>query len=110
MRRKLVFGVIGGFLVAVVAGLPANLPACHQGSSSHSHHSHQSLEAAFHKMDVNHDGILTESEFVAAHHKMNTSQAAARYEQLAAKGGTTKRNGVRGMTLAQFKAAHTARH
>jgi hypothetical protein len=68
------------------------------------------LEAAFDKMDVNHDGILTEREFVVAHHKKGTAQAAARYEQLAAKGGITKRKGVRGMTLAQFKAAHTARH
>jgi Ca2+-binding EF-hand superfamily protein len=105
MRRKLVCG-IGCFLVAVMAGLPANVPA----SSSHSHHAHQSLESAFHKMDVDHDGILTEREFVAAHHKKGTAQAAARYEQLAAKGGITKRNGVVGMTLHQFKAAHTARH
>ena len=105
MRRYLVWG-IGCCLVTVMAGLPASVPA----SSSHSHHSHQSLESAFHKMDVNHDGILTKREFVAAHHKKGTAQAAARYEQLAAKGGTTKRNGVRGMTLHQFKAAHTTRH
>jgi hypothetical protein len=61
-------------------------------------------------MDANHDGILTEREFVAAHHKTGTAQAAARYEGLAAKGGTTKRSGVTGMTLQQFKAAHTARY
>jgi Ca2+-binding EF-hand superfamily protein len=101
--------------LAFVAGLPANVPACHEGSSYHSHyssshHSHQSLESAFHKMDVNHDGILTEGEFVAAHHKTGTSQAAAHYQGLAQRGGTTKRNRVMGMTLHQFKAAHASRY
>ena len=107
---KLVCG-IGCFIFAVMAALPANAPACnHSGYSSH-HASHQSLESAFYKMDANHDGILTQREFVAAHQKkMGTAQAATHYMGLAARGGTTSRNGEMGMTLQQFKAAHTARH
>jgi hypothetical protein len=106
MIRKLISG-IGCFVITVVGGLPANLPAC---NSYHSHHAHhQSLESAFHRMDVNHDGLLTEREFVAAHHKMSPGQAVARYTSLAARGGVTKRNGVTGMTLHQFKLAHATR-
>jgi len=109
VRCKLICG-IGCFLFAVMGGLPANAPACHQGYSSQSHRSHQSLESAFYKMDANHDGILTEREFVAAHQKTGTAQAAAHYKGLAARGGITTRSGVTGMTLQQFKAAHAARN
>ena len=109
MRRILVCG-IGCFIFAALAGLPASAPACHQGYSSHAHHQ-SSLESAFHKMDGNHDGIVTEREFVAANHKkMGVAQAAAHYKALAAKGGITRRNGATGMTLQQFKVAHAAHY
>jgi hypothetical protein len=108
MRRKLICG-IGCFIFTVMAGLPADAPACHQGYSSHTaHHTPNPYESAFHKMDANHDGIVTQHEFVAAHQKkLGAAQAAANYKQLAARGGTTRRNGATGMTLQQFKAAHT---
>jgi hypothetical protein len=90
--------------LAVTAGLPANAPAYYQGYATHPHHS---LEIAFHRMDGNHDGILTMREFVAAHQmKIGVAQAILRYQELAARGGMTRRNGVAGMTLHQFKAAH----
>ncbi len=111
MRGNLVCG-IGCFIFAVMAGLPANAPACNSGYGSHAHHTHYTqnpLESAFHKMDANHDGIVTQREFVAAHQKkLGTAQAATNYAQLAARGGTTTRNGATGMTLQQFKAAHGA--
>ncbi len=108
MHRILTCG-IGCFIFAVLAGLPAIAPACHQGYSTHSHHQ-SSVESAFHRMDVNHDGIVTEREFVTANHKkMGVSQAAAHYKALAVRGGVTRRNGATGMTLQQFKAAHKAR-
>ena len=110
--RNLVALAILGLLVV----LPANAPACHTGgtsgsaySSTHTSHAHQSAESAFQKMDANHDGLVTQREFVAAHRKTGTSQAAAQYVQLAARGGTTTRSGVTGMTLQQFKAAHATR-
>ncbi len=106
MCRKLICG-IGCFMFVAMVGLPASAPACHHGTSSH--HSKQSLESAFYKMDVNHDGVLTQDEYVAAHQKKGTTQAAAHYKKLAARGGTTTRNGVTGMTLRQYKAAHTSR-
>ena len=103
MRRILILS----FLLAVMAGMPANAPAYYLGSSIHSHHS---LESAFYKMDVNHDGLLTMREFVAHHKKkMGVPQAIAHYKALAARGGITRRNGVAGMTLHQFKMAHKAR-
>jgi hypothetical protein len=108
MRRKLILGT-GCFILAVAGGLPANAPACYQPYAYHSH-SRPSLDSAFHTMDANHDGILTQREFVAAHRNTSTAQAAAHYRSLAAHGGTTTRNGVTGMTLHQFKAAHMARY
>lgn len=106
MRRILLFC----FLFAAMAGLPANAPACHHGHSSKSHHQ-SSLESAFYKMDVNHDGLLTMREFVAAHQKkMGVTQAIVRYKALAARGGITRGNGTTGMTLQQFKAAHKSHH
>jgi len=103
MRRIL----ICCFVSALMAGLPANAPAYYQGSSIHSR---QSLESAFYRMDVNRDGILTMREFVSHHKKkMGVTQAIVRYRQLAARGGVTRRNGVIGMTLHQFKMAHKAR-
>ena len=69
MRRKLICG-IGCFIFTVMAGLPADAPACHQGYSSHTaHHTPNPYESTFHKMDANHDGIVTQHEFVAAHQK-----------------------------------------
>ncbi len=59
MRPRILMSCL---IFAVMAGLPANAPA-YQGYSTHSRHS---LETAFHRMDVNHDGILTMREFVAA--------------------------------------------
>jgi hypothetical protein len=98
MRRIL----ICCFLLAVTAAVPANAPAYYQVS-----HSHHSLESAFHRMDVNHDGLLTMREFVAHHKKkMGVPGAIAHYKALAARGGITRRNGVTGMTLHQFKMAH----
>ena len=88
-----------------MAGLPAIAPA-YQVYATHSHHS---LASEFHKMDVNHDGILTMREFVAHHKRMGMPQAIAHYKELAARGGLTRRNGMMGMTLQQFKAAHGVR-
>ncbi len=109
MRRKLICG-IGCFIFVIASSLAANAPACHPSNQPVSHHSYQSLERAFHHMDRNHDGILTQREFVAAHRqKMGTAQAAAQYRLLAMRGGTTTRNGTTGMTLHQFKLAHGVR-
>lgn len=65
-----------------------------------------SLRDRFEKMDTNHDGILTQAEYVAAHAKMGAKKATKRYNELATLGGTTTKNDVTGMTFHQFKKAH----
>jgi Ca2+-binding EF-hand superfamily protein len=68
----------------------------------------QPLSKRFQKMDANHDGILTEAEFVTAHSKLDAAQAKNCYEALAALSGTTTKNGATGMTFPQFKKAALA--
>ncbi len=60
----------------------------------------------FEKMDTNHDGILTVQEFVAAHPKIGPEKATKFYNDLAALGGTTTKDGATGMTLPQFRKGH----
>jgi Ca2+-binding EF-hand superfamily protein len=59
----------------------------------------------FAKMDTNHDGILTETEFVAARAKMGEAKAKKVYEEMCKLGGTTTKDKATGMTLEQFKKA-----
>jgi hypothetical protein len=80
-----------------------NAPACGK-----KHHSYGSQESSFSAMDTNHDGILTQAEFVAAHSKMGADKAAKLYKNLATLGGTTTKNGATGMTSQQFTAAQKA--
>ena len=85
------------FLVAT------NAPACGK-----KHHSHGSQGSSFSAMDTNHDGILTQAEFVTAHSKMDTDKAVKLYKNLATLGGTTTKSGATGMTSQQFAAAQKA--
>ena len=57
----------------------------------------------FAKMDTNHDGILTETEFVAARAKMGEAKAKKVYEEMCKLGGTTTKDKATGMTFDQFK-------
>ena len=66
------------------------------------------LRERFEAMDTNHDGILTQAEFIAGHPKMGAEKATKFYDKLAALGGTTTKNGATGMTLEQFRKAHKA--
>lgn len=66
------------------------------------------LRDRFEKMDTNHDGILTQDEFVAGHPKAGPEKTTKFYNELASLGGTTTRNGATGMTLEQFRKAHKA--
>ena len=59
----------------------------------------------FQKMDTNHDGIVTQAEFVAGHPKAG-AKAEKFYNDLIALGGTTTKGGATGMTFEQFKKAH----
>jgi hypothetical protein len=68
----------------------------------------QPLSKRFQKMDANHDGILTEAEFVTAHSKLDAAKAQKCYETLAALGGRTTKNGVMGMAFPQVKKAALA--
>ncbi len=71
-----------------------------------------SLSERFDKMDTNHDGILTEQEFVAfhkaAHEGKGEAKAGTFYKELASLGGTTTKDNITGMNLDQFKKAHKA--
>jgi len=90
--------------LAVLCLVATNAPACGK-----KHHSHSSQATSFSAMDTNHDGILTQAEFVAAHFNVGATKAAKFYNNLATLGGTTTRNGVTGMTVQQFKAAQKAK-
>jgi Ca2+-binding EF-hand superfamily protein len=65
-----------------------------------------SLSDRFQKMDANHDGILSQAEFVAAHPKIGAVAAKELYRSLAVLGGTTTQSKTTGMTFEQFKKAH----
>ncbi len=107
MRRKLLCGFVC-LVFAVLIGLPTSAYAYHIDYQYYHHQTYHSLDRVFHRMDANHDGIVTEREFVAAHSNLTTVQAVARYQKLAVRGGITRRYGVTGMTLHQFKVAHKA--
>ena len=65
------------------------------------------LSQRFEKMDTNHDGILTEQEFAAAHSKLG-NKATTVFQAMEKLGGTTTKNGVTGMNFQEFKKAHLA--
>jgi len=90
--------------LAVICLVATDAPAC-----GNRHHSHGSQGSSFNAMDTNHDGILTQAEFVAAHSNVGATKAAKFYNNLATLGGTTTRNGVTGMTVQQFKTAQKAK-
>jgi hypothetical protein len=89
--------------LAVICLVATDAPAC-----GNRHHSHGSQGSSFNAMDTNHDGILTQAEFVAAHAGMGTYKAAKLYKNLASLGGATTKKGARGMTFQQFTAAQKA--
>jgi Ca2+-binding EF-hand superfamily protein len=87
-------------LTLVVACLVAtNAPAQTKKDPAKKH----PVAERFAKMDANHDGILTQDEFVAAHTKMGDAKAKKAYEEISKVGGTTTKDGATGMTLEQFK-------
>lgn len=86
--------------LAVACLMAVNAPA--QGTKKHA------LRDRFEKMDTNHNGILTMQEFAAGHPKLDATKAATVYKELVTLGGATTKNGVTGMTFAQFKKAHKA--
>jgi Ca2+-binding EF-hand superfamily protein len=91
------------FLALAVACLVAvNVSAQEKKDPSKRH----SPAERFAKMDANHDGILTEAEFVTARSaKMGEEKAKQFYGELTKLGGTTTKDGAAGMTLEQFTKA-----
>jgi Ca2+-binding EF-hand superfamily protein len=58
----------------------------------------------FKKIDTNHDGIVSEKEFIAVNKEMG-KEAAKRFAELEKLGGTTTKNKETGMAFEQFKKA-----
>ena len=58
----------------------------------------------FKKIDTNHDGIVSEKEFVAVNKEMG-KEAVKRFMELEKLGGSTEKKKEKGMTFEQFKKA-----
>ncbi len=58
----------------------------------------------FKKIDTNHDGIVSEKEFVAVNKEMG-KEAEKRFMELEKLGGSTEKKKEKGMTFEQFKKA-----
>lgn len=91
-------------LTAVIVACLIAVNASAQVSKEPPIKKHPLLER-FQKMDTNHDGILTEEEFAAAHPK-HSDKAKTAFGEMEKLGGTTTRDGVTGMTFQEFKKAH----
>ncbi len=83
--------LLGALSIAV--GASADQPACVQSSAL-------SLKQAFDAMDTNHDGIVSQQEFIAAHHQKALDKAQSVFDKIS--------GGAADLTLAQFTAARQA--
>jgi Ca2+-binding EF-hand superfamily protein len=83
-------------LSLIVAGMVAvNAPAQEQKGGKKPH---MTLKERFDKMDTNHDGTLSQDEFVAGHKRLGEEKAKALFAKM---GGTTDK----GLTFDQYKTA-----